>query len=144
MMPIVKKFLTASLFYLGVGLLAQAVTVFDAWLGFNPLAYTAGVAAGQILLLGWLTQLGLALAYDRWILQPQQVQSPTATNHPSKSAAMVFGLFNLGLPLMVLGQPGLALVGGAWLGVIAAAGGVLLFLAGLIFIREAWLAMKKT
>jgi hypothetical protein len=138
----IKNFLIASFIYLGIGLLAQTVIMFDAWLGFNPLAYTASTATGQILLLGWLTQFSLALAYDRWIMWSPQAQSPTATIHRSKSATVVFVLFNLGLPLVILGQPGLALFGGAWLGIVAAAGGVLLFLAGLIFIRDAWLAMN--
>jgi hypothetical protein len=143
MVPIVKKFLVASLFYLGIGLLAQAVTMFDAWFGFNPLAYTASAATGQILLLGWLTQLGLALAYDRWILPALgQMQPPTRTLHPPKSVTIVFVLFNLGLPLMILGQPGLILFGGVWLGIVAALGGILLLLAGLGFIGLAWRVLR--
>ncbi len=60
MSPIAKNFFVASLIYLLLGLVAQAVAVFDIWLGFNPLAYTTVTAIRQILLLGWLTQLALA------------------------------------------------------------------------------------
>ncbi|MBE7549784.1 MAG: hypothetical protein HS126_01730 [Anaerolineales bacterium] len=131
MSPIVKKFLTTALIYLVLGLLAQAVSVFDGWLGFNPLAYTAIAATQQLFLLGWLTQLGLALVYDRWL-------SP-----PPGSATMVFVLFNIGLLLVLLGQPGLALLGGTWLGAAAAVGGLLQFIAGLLFAGQAWSALKK-
>ena len=54
MSPVAQKFFKASLIYLALGLLAQTVAVFDIWLGFNPLAYTAIIATQQILLLGWL------------------------------------------------------------------------------------------
>lgn len=131
MSPIVKKFLAAALIYLVSGLLAQAVSVFDVWLGFNPLAYTAIAATQQLFLLGWLTQLGLALVYDRWL-------SP-----PPGSATIVFILFNIGLLLALLGQPGLALWGGTWLGAAAAIGGLLQFIAGLLFVGQAWSALKK-
>ena len=130
MLPIAKKFLAASLIYFGLGLLAQAISVFDGWLGFNPLAYTAIAATQQLFLLGWLTQLGLALAYDRWLSPPPQ------------SAMMVLVLFNIGLPLVLLGQPGLALFGGIWLGPATAAGGLLQLVAGLLFIKQAWSALK--
>jgi hypothetical protein len=135
MSPIIKKFFTAALIYLVLGLLAQTVSVLDTWLGFNPLAYTATATTQQILLLGWLTQLGLALVYDRWLTLSE------ATNR--RSSLMVFVLFNIGLPLVIMGQPGLALVGGAWLGIVAVGGGVMLLAAALIFIREAWLTLRN-
>ncbi len=131
MLPITRKFFSAALIYLVLGLLAQAVSAFDVWLGFNPLAYTAVAATQQLLLLGWLTQLGLALAYDRWL-------SP-----PDKSARLVFILFNIGLPLVIVGQPGLALFGGPWLGVVTVVGGLLQVWAGLEFVRQAWRTTRK-
>jgi hypothetical protein len=131
MAPLARKFFVAALVYLLLGLLAQAITVFDAWLGFNPLAYTAIAATQQTLLLGWLTQLGLALVYDRWPAPPPQ------------SARTVLILFNIGLPLVIVGQPGLALFGGSWLGAVAAVGGLLQFIAGLLFVAQAWSTLKK-
>lgn len=135
MSPMIKKFFTAALIYLVLGLLAQTVSVLDTWLGFNPLAYTATATTQQILLLGWLTQLGLALVYDRWLSLSE------ASNR--RLSLIVFVLFNMGLPLVIIGQPGLALVGGAWLGIVAVGGGVMLLAAGLIFIRQAWLTFRN-
>ena len=97
MLSSAKRFFIASLIYFGLGLLAQAAAVFDVWLGFNPLAYTTITATQQLLLLGWLTQVALALIYDRWLV-----------NAGRQSALAVLILFNLGLPLTIIGQPGLA------------------------------------
>ena len=157
MSPVAQKFFKASLIYLTLGLVVQAVAVFDVWLGFNPLAYTAITATQQILLLGWLTQLGLALVYDHWLCPLQPKTMPTAnTIHPishiperslplghPKSSGLVFILFNIGLSLVIVGQPGLALFGGSWLGALAALGGLLQFVAGMIFVREAWHMLRS-
>ncbi len=189
MPSIAKKFFTASLIYLMLGLLSQVVAVFDVWLGFNPLAYTAMAATEQTFLLGWLTQLGLGLVYGRWLspperpissatkirapkpqtptskptteqaLQTQQVVDPTSVSpippppspipyppspipHPP-SPLVVFVLFNLGLPLVIIGQPGLALFGGRWVGAAAAFGGLLQLFAGLLFVRDAWKLLRS-
>ncbi len=107
MSPIVKKFLGAALSYFILGLFIQAVAVFDLWLGFNPLSYTTVTAVSQILLVGWLTQLALALVYDRWLSSLEQVARP---------GTIIFVLFNLGLPLVIIGRPGLAIFGGDWIG----------------------------
>ena len=143
MSPIVKKFLISSLIYFVLGLLAQVVNVFDVWLGFNPLAYTAVTATMQLLLVGWLTQLGLALIYAGWLTPiPQNEDSVRGTNQ-EKWSMVVFILFNLGLPLAILGQPGLMIFGGWWLGAVAAFGTLLQLFAGLVFIYDVWQLMLK-
>jgi hypothetical protein len=187
MSAIAKKFFIASLIYLVIGLLSQAVAIFDVWLGFNPLAYTAIAATEQILLVGWLTQLALALIYERWLsptkqeIKPSSIQNPkpkvqnpkpkTCTACPEhsrrersrsiqnpkpvlskvevskiqnpKSSTGVFLLFNIGLPLVIVGQPGLALFGGQWLGAAAAFGGLLQLFAGLLFVYDVWRTLNK-
>lgn len=139
MLSIVRWFFMASLIYLLLGLLAQLVTIFDVWLGFNPLAYTAMAATTQIFLLGWLSQLGLALIYAHGLESKQPQSAPPLTRSPH----LVFILFNLGFPLVLLGQPGMVLWGGDWLGLLAVLGGVLQLLAGLIFAGQVWPALKK-
>lgn len=150
MPSIAERFFIASLIYLILGLLAQAVTIFDVWLGFNPLAYTAVAATEQTLLIGWLTQLALALVYNRWLSPAEKERtplSPTANWQPAIAPAslpmVVFVLFNLGLPLVILGQPGLALLGGQWLGAAAAFGGLLQLFAGLVFVYDIWRRRNK-
>jgi hypothetical protein len=138
MSSIARKFFKASLVYFILGLVAQVVAGFDLWLGFNPLAYTAIVAIEKILFLGWLTQLSLALVYDRWLQPPRPLAAPL-----SKIELVLFTLFNLGLPLVILGQPGLAMLAGAWVGPLAALGSLLQLLAGLIFLRQAWVWLRR-
>ena len=125
--PITRKFLIAAMIYFLLGLLLQAVALLDVWLGFNPLAYTSVGATEQTILVGWLSQVALALAYDRWLPQPRRGQ-------------VVFVLFNLGLPLTILGQPMLAMFGSNWLGLLITVGG-LLQLAGGGFLWGRWLEL---
>ncbi len=141
MSSIAKKFLIASLIYFVLGLLAQAINLFDVWLGFNPLAYTAVSATMQLLLVGWLTQLGLALVYDRWLPPAQQTGDSVSETQQEKWPMVVLILFNLGLPLAILGQPGLMIFGGWWLGAVAAFGALLQLFAGLVFVYHLWLAV---
>lgn len=119
-----------------LGLLAQAVAIFDVWLGFNPLAYTAVSAVTQIFLVGWLTQFGLALIYELWLVPAAKKETAPPDVSGANSGIIVFALFNLGLPLALVGQPGLAILGWNWLGAVAALGGICQVLAGLFFIRE--------
>jgi hypothetical protein len=56
-----KLFLVTALVYLGLGLVLHAITMFDVWLGFNPLAYTSMNSTMQMLLVGWLTQSAMGL-----------------------------------------------------------------------------------
>jgi hypothetical protein len=145
MSSIVRKFLSASLIYFVLGLLAQAVNILDVWLGFNPLAYTAVTATMQLLLVGWLTQLGLALVYDRLLRPADQTEDSLNERHQEKWPMVVFILFNLGLPLAILGQPGLMIFGGWWLGAVAAFGALLQLFAGFVFmfdLRRAMLAKR--
>jgi len=132
MLPITKKFLIASAVYLLLGLTAQAAITVDVWLGFNPLAYSAATATRQILLVGWLTQAVLALIYDRWLAAV-----------PQNSGQLLFVLLNVGLPLVVIGQPGVAIFGGPWIGAAAALGGVLQLAAGIIFARALWSLLRE-
>lgn len=144
MSSIARKFLSTSLLYFGLGLLAQAVNIFDVWLGFNPLAYTAVTATMQLLLVGWLTQLGLALVYARWPRPVPQPEDSPGELPQEKWPMVVFILFNLGLPLAILGQPGLMIFGGQWLGAVAAFGAVLQLFAGLLFIYDVWQRTLKS
>ena len=113
--------------------------MFDGWLGFNPLAYTAVSATMQLLLLGWLTQLALAVLYDRWLEPARPAEDGPAPTWPMVGLV----LFNLGLPLVIGGQPGLVMLGWHWLGAAAALGAILQLLAGLIFVYDGWQRLSQ-
>ena len=120
---IVQKFLTAAITYFVVGLLLQVVVLADVWWGFNPLAYTSVGITEQALFFGWLSQVVLALVYDRWLPTPQ-------------FGLLIYRLFNFGLPLTILGQPILTLTGANWLGLLIVIGGILQLIAGGLVVWE--------
>jgi hypothetical protein len=55
----------------------------------------------------------------------------------------VFVLFNLGLLLAIIGQPGLAIFGGQGLGAVAALGGLLQLFAGIVFVLDVWHTLRR-
>jgi hypothetical protein len=90
--------------------------------------------------MGWLAQVALALVYDQW-LRPSDAY-PEELLLRSRLNRAVFILFNLGLPLVILGQPGLAVWAGAWVGVLTVLGSLLQLLAGVLFLREVRYRLK--
>lgn len=125
-----KCFFISALIYFVLGLLAQVIAVLDVSLGFNPLAYTAITATEQIFFVGWLSQIALAVIYDRWLSF-------------AKYGKAVFVLFNIGLPLTLVGQPGIAVWGGNWVGFMAGVGALLQLAAGIIFMWDARTCFRK-
>jgi hypothetical protein len=118
-----QLFVATALVHLGLGLVLHAVSMFDVWLGFNPLAYTPIGATTQALLIGWLSQSVMGLLYDRLVDSP-------------RLAAITWASLNVGLALTIVGQPVLALIGGNLIGGLVAMGGLLQVAAGVTFAFE--------
>ncbi len=125
-----QLFLVTSLVYLGLGLVLQAVAMFDVWLGFNPLAYTSVGSTMQMLLIGWLTQSAMALLYDRLVESPRLV-------------SVIWACLNVGLVLTIVGQPALALTGSDLVGGLVAMGGLMQMIGGLAFVVELVQALRE-
>jgi ribulose kinase len=100
-------------------------------------------ATMQLLLLGWLTQLGLALVYNCWLMPVREQIISGGSTRRSGLPMIVFVLFNIGLPLVIVAQPGLIMLGGNWLGAVAAFGALLQLFAGLAFVYDAWQTMFR-
>jgi hypothetical protein len=124
-----QLFLVTALVYLGVGLVLQAVALFDVWLGFNPLAYTSVGSTIQTLLVGWLTQSLMAIIHE-WLGKPLRLM------------AVVWFCLNVGLLLAIIGQPVLALTGNDIVGGLLAMGGLLQLAGGMLFAVEATRAVR--
>jgi hypothetical protein len=124
-----QLFLVTALIYLGLGLVLQAVALFDVWLGFNPLAYTSVGSTIQTLLIGWLTQALMALIHE-WL------------GKPVRRMAVVWSCLNVGLLLSIIGQPVVALTGNDIVGGLLAMGGLLQLAGGLLFAFEATRAAR--
>lgn len=125
-----QLFLVTALVYLGLGLILNAIAMFDVWLGFNPLAYTSVGATMQALLIGWLSQATMALLYDRLVKSPRLV-------------TMAWACLNVGLVLTIVGQPGLALAGRDLVGALVAMGGLMQAAGGLLFVVEVARALRE-
>ena len=124
-----RRFLVTALVYLGLGLVLQAIGMFDVWLGFNPLAYTSVGSTMQSLLIGWLTQSMIALMYDRLVKSPNL-------------AVLTWACLNGGLLLTIFGQPVLALTGSDLAGGLVAMGGLMQAAGGATFAFEVAQAMR--
>jgi hypothetical protein len=125
-----KLFLVTALVYLGLGLVLHAITMFDVWLGFNPLAYTSMNSTMQMLLVGWLTQSAMGLLYDRLVKSARLV-------------AIVWACLNVGLVLTIVGQPALALTGNDLVGGLVAMGGLMQATGGVTFAIEIARALRR-
>ncbi len=125
-----KLFLVTALIYLGLGLVLHAITMFDVWLGFNPLAYTSVNSTMQMLLVGWLTQSAMGLLYDRLVKSARLV-------------AIVWACLNVGLVLTIVGQPALALTGNDLVGGLVAMGGLMQATGGVTFAIEIVRALRR-
>ncbi len=126
-----RLFIITALVYLGLGFVLHAVAMADAWLGFNPLAYTSVGSTMQTLLIGWLSQSVMGLLYDQLVKSPRRV-------------AVTWACLNGGLALTILGQPALALTGNDFIGGLVALGGLLEAGGGITFAVEVLRAIRES
>ena len=131
---------------LGLLIASSAAFILTTWF-INRLAFALSPVALVILFLYSFTKrfsslthffLGLALVYDRRRLPVRPTGRSGGETQPEKWPMVVFILLNLGLPLAILGQPGLMIFGGSWLGAVAAFGALLQLFAGLVFVYDLW------
>ena len=117
-------FIRASLVYLAAGFTIGALMLANKGLGFDPRLWSWLPVHTEVLLVGWLVQLALGVAF--WILPRHPLGAPRGDE---RLAWLVFGLLNLGIGLVVaatfLTTPSLILTGRA-----AEIGGILAFIAG--------------
>lgn len=120
-----RLFIRASLVYMVIGFALLAGAMLDLWLGFNPLAYTAMGGTMLSLVVGWLGQCAMGVLYG-------------LRAEPPRRHLLTFVLVNVGLPVVILGQPVLAIRGGTAAGVVVAVGGLALLVGALNFASEIW------
>jgi len=117
-------FVRASLVYLAVGFTLGALLLANKGLNFYPLLWIDLPVHMEMLLVGWLVQLAIGVAF--WIL-PRLPQGPPRGNETL--VWLAFALLNLGVGL-VIAQTVLGVQGLAWAGRASEIGGVLAFVAG--------------
>lgn len=97
MPPLSRWAVRLALVYLGVGITLGALILAQKGLGSLPWAWTALGAHVELMLIGWMTQFALGIAY--WILPRLPGAAPRGNVLLAGSA---FIMLNLGLGLAVL------------------------------------------
>ena len=119
-----RWFVRASLVYLAIGFTLGAILLANKGIDIDPSIWQVELIHAEILLVGWLIQLALGVAF--WIL-PRYPQGAPRGNE--SMIWLAFVLFNLGIggvtASAIFGVPGLALAGR-----VAETGGVLAFIIG--------------
>lgn len=121
----------AALLYLGLGFTFGALILFNKGLPYDPLVWRWLPVHIEFLLIGWMVQLALGVAF--WIL-PRHTQGPKRGNE--RWFWLAAGLFNLGV-LAIAGGYGFGLEGGFLLG-----GRVLELASALLFALNLWPRIK--
>jgi hypothetical protein len=136
MPAIARTYVKAAFLYFVAAFLLAALMMLDRWLNFSRWLKLVYLSQLHLLLVGWLTQLAIGVAY--WIfprfLKEQDPQ-------PRGSDALGWGVLvclNLGLLLRFLVEPFYLMGPQSWLAVLMALSGVLQALAALGFGLLIW------
>ncbi len=123
MPPLVRLYIRTSFVYFIAGFLLLALMALDGWLHIGRWFGVAGVSQAHLLVVGWITQLAIGVAY--WMF-PRFLK--TDNPHPRGSDALAWGVYiclNAGLVLRLAAEPFYLMTGQSWLAALAALSGVL-------------------
>jgi|SRR5690606_16210173 len=138
-MPTLSRwFVKAGLVYFVLGLLMAALVVAQPVLNLPPLLGTFRPVYLHLLMVGWITQLIMGVAY--WMFPKYSKEKPRGSE---RLGWFVFIALNLGLILRIVGEPLTTLQpewGVGWMLVVSA---VLQLAAGWAFIANTWGRVKE-
>ncbi len=136
MPPLARTFIKASFFYFVAAFLLGALMMLEQWLGFSRWLRTVYLSQLHLLMVGWISQLALGVAY--WIL-PRFLKEQNPRPRGSDTLTwLVFICLNAGLILRFLVEPLYLLGPKSWLAALLALSGVLQALAALGFGWLVW------
>ncbi len=136
MPPIARAFVRAAFLYFVAAFVLGALMMLDRWLGFSRWLKVVYLSQLHLLLVGWITQLAIGVAY--WIF-PRflKEQGPHPRGSEPLAWAVLVGL-NIGLLLRFLFEPFYLIKPQPWLAALMALSGVLQALAALGFGWLVW------
>jgi hypothetical protein len=123
MPPLARIYVKAAFVYLIAAFALGALMMLDQWLGFSRWLRTVYFSQLHLLLVGWITQLAIGVAY--WIF-PRYLKEQDP--HPRGSDALAWAVFlclNAGLLLRFLFEPFYLMGPSPWLAALIALSGVL-------------------
>jgi hypothetical protein len=137
MPPLTRYFIKLSLIYLVVALLVGMAVEARAPLGLPSELNTLRPVYFHLFMVGWVTQLIFGVIY--WMFPKA---SPERTRGSEAANWATFGLLNVGLILRVVAEPLGAMRPEAIWGWLLALSALLQWLAGLLFVLNAWARVK--
>ena len=138
----------ASILYLILGAALGALLLINGWLPLGPAITYVKPAHVQFLVVGWLTQLILGVA---WWLFPPMAFRLRGQGYPHGQAQrgseplfwVTFALLNAGVLLYALAEPLYTRTGAGLFGGLVALAGLCLFAAALTFVVNLWGRVRK-
>jgi hypothetical protein len=141
-----RAFVKASFLYLIVGATLGALLFINRWVPLEPRIATLKVSHVQFLIVGWLTQLILGVAW--WLFPPLPIglrpgePKPVRRGQAQRGSEPLFWatfiLLNAGILLRALFEPLFALTQVNLYGLLAGISGLLLLVAAVAFVATMW------
>jgi hypothetical protein len=143
-----RAFVKASIAYLVLGALLGALLLINRWLPLGPAIYYLKPAHVQFLIVGWLTQLILGVA---WWLFPPLAFRLRGRDYPRGQAQrgseslfwVTFALLNAGILLYALGEPLYARTASGFFAGLVALSSLCLLAAALTFVVNVWARVRE-
>jgi hypothetical protein len=138
----------ASIIYLILGAALGALMLVNGWLPLGPAIYYVRPAHVQFLVVGWLTQFILGVA---WWLFPPLAFRLRARDYPRGQAQrgseplywVAFALLNAGVVLYAAAEPVYSQTGAGVFGGLSALASAGLLAAALVFVMSLWKRVRE-
>jgi hypothetical protein len=136
MPPIARAFVKAAFLYFVVAFVLSALMMLDRWLSFSRWLRVVYVSQLHLLMVGWITQLAIGVAY--WMF-PRFLKVQDSRPRGSDTLAWaVFICLNVGLLLRFVFEPFYLMGPESWLAALMVLSGVLQALAAVGFGLLIW------
>ncbi|HEU5262848.1 MAG TPA: hypothetical protein VFU41_15620 [Gemmatimonadales bacterium] len=138
-MPILTRwFIKTALVYFVTALVVGVAQAVQAPLGLPAVLAAAGPVYVHLLVVGWITQMILGVAY--WMFPKHSKETPRGSD---RLAIASYWFLNLGLLLRVFGEPAHTVHPAAGLGWLLGVSAALQWLGGMAFVVNTWARVKE-
>ena len=136
MPPIARTYIKAAFAYFVLAFLLGALMMLDRWLGFSRWLKAVYLSQLHLLMVGWITQLAIGVAY--WMF-PRFLKTQDSRPRGSDTLAwVVLVTLNAGLLLRFIFEPMYLMGPQPWLAALVVLAGVLQALAAICFGLLIW------
>jgi hypothetical protein len=136
MPPLARTFVKTAFVYFIAAFLLGALVMLEKWIGFSRWLKTVYFGQVHLLMVGWITQLAIGVAY--WMFPRFLKQQDPRPRGSDTLAWTVFVALNAGLVLRLIIEPFYLMGGQPWLAVAMVLSGFLQALAAVLFGLLIW------